>query len=206
MLNFVWFSGSFPTASVIYNPKIKTESYPRLPAKASSSWVRRKNRSLVRMQVWDQKYLVSSLLHHKLPTWLQTVALTCISSAAQVNSLDSEATKSLFHQFYKKLEKHFSFTGIWWEWIYGILTSSAVRVTGWSIARPDSSYLLMDSMKGYTNKVQQKLNEACAQQELGAIITLLLHALISLFLRCREEEENIAFFIFFLFKADILIK
>lgn len=62
----------------------------------------------------------------------------------------------------------------------------------------------MDGMKGYTNRVQQKLNEASAQQELTAIITLLLYVFISWFLRCGEEEEKTDFF--FLFQADILIK
>jgi len=37
----------------------------------------------------------------------------------------------------------------------------------------------MDGMKGCTNRVQQKLNEAFAQQEPTAIITLLLYAFIS---------------------------
>jgi len=33
MLNFVWVSGSFQTASVIYDPEAKTEEHPYLPAK-----------------------------------------------------------------------------------------------------------------------------------------------------------------------------
>lgn len=57
----------------------------------------------------------------------------------------------------------------------------------------------MDGMQGYTNGVQQKFNEAFAQQDLTAIITSLLYAFISWFLMCREEEEKTDFF-FFCFK------
>lgn len=151
------------------------------------------------MQVWGQEGCVSSLIHYKLYIWFQTLGFTCVSCVAQVTSLESEASKSLAQQFCKKVEKHFS-PGVWWGWISGVLTSSATRVTGWSIARPDSCYLLMNGMKGFTNRVQRKLNEACAQQELAAIITLLLYAFISWVLRCREEEENMALFFFFFFK------
>lgn len=63
----------------------------------------------------------------------------------------------------------------------------------------------MDGMKEYSNGVWQKLNEAFAQQELTAIITLLLYAFISWVLRCGKEEEKKKDF-FFLFQADILIK
>lgn len=147
------------------------------------------------MQVWGQEGCVSSLIRYKLYIWLQTLGFTCVSCVAQVTSLESEASKSLAQQFCKKVEKHFS-PGVWWGWISGVLTSSATRVTGWSIARPDSCYLLMNGMKGFTNRVQRKLNEACAQQELAAIITLLLYAFISWVLRCREEEENMALFFF----------
>lgn len=52
MLNFVWVSGSFQTASVIYDPEAKTEEHPYLPAKTLLSWVGGKSRSLVRMCVW----------------------------------------------------------------------------------------------------------------------------------------------------------
>lgn len=62
----------------------------------------------------------------------------------------------------------------------------------------------MGGMKGYTNRVQEKLNEAFAQQELTVIITSLLYAFISWSLRCGEEEEKTDFFFFF--QADILIK
>lgn len=63
----------------------------------------------------------------------------------------------------------------------------------------------MGGMKWYSNGVQQKLKEAFAQQELTAIITLLLYAFISWVLRCGKEEDKKKD-LFFLFQADILIK